>query len=61
MSNLIYRGGNLQSYIDFHLTGKLKGVFHIYQNADKKYHYKSDRCKNYIDLDFWKYVKTITI
>jgi hypothetical protein len=61
MKDLVYKGTTLQSFIDFHLTGKLKGVFHIYKNIDNKYHYKSDKCKINIDLNFWKYVKTINI
>lgn len=58
---IFYKGTSLDKYIDFYLTNRLKGIFHIYKNSENKFHYKSDKSLNPIDLNFWTYIKTIKL
>jgi len=38
---------------------RLTGSFKIYKNKDGKYLHISDKANIEVDLNFWKYVKTI--
>lgn len=40
---------------------RLSGSFKIYVNKDGKFLHISEKSDIYIDLSFWKYIKTITV
>lgn len=50
----------LDEYINSRLK-RLNGSFKIYINKDGKFLHIPELSKIYIDLSFWKYIKTITV